>query len=316
MRRNLVIAIVSRVLLAAALAMLSIDEIESRYALAGVFLLLALVSLGSLVAFHLRWGRWAETSKALLSSIVTRRVTAEVISWQGKNVVLALDGGQLCVRAGAVHRDARQVVARTGEIWLAGPDANGAVVLFIDALPVPVHGQSLAAVPERMAPEAPAADLPLSYAKRFAAMQWIPVGIFLLLIAAFSYDVMDSEFRQVYGTFLIVLLILSLARILPILKLPALVKAGHWQSYQATMHIWKGDPKLTGDLGVTITYPDGGIQPVTIRHASAELVANIANTGLLWVAGTPAPGLTLAVGVPGYPIAAPAKFVENPKLHT
>jgi hypothetical protein len=314
MRKNLVIAVVSRALLGAGLLLLSVDQFERRYALAIVFLVLALVSLGSLVLFQLRWGRWAETAKALLSSAITRRVPAEVVSWKGKNVVLALDGGQWYVRAGAVHRDARQVVARTGAVWLAGPDANGAVVLFIDALPVPVYGQSLTDVPERMAPEAPVVDLPLSFARRLAAIQWIPVGVFLAVLAAFSYDIVDNTFREVYGAFLVVLLILSLARILPILKLPSLVKAGPWQSYQATMHIWRGDPRLTGDLGVTITYPDGGIQPVTVRHASAELVANIADTGLLWVAGTPAPGRTLAVGLPGYPIAAPAKCVENPKL--
>lgn len=297
-----------------------LNDDDTRYALAVVFLVMGVVSLGMLVSFQRRWGRWAATAKALLSSAITRRATAEVVTAKGKTVVLALDGGQWYVRAGAVNREARQIVARTGEVWLAGPDASGAVVLFIDALPAPVHALVTTEVPERGAPEPPAdaslSALPASSARRFAAVQWLSAGMWLIVVGAVSYDVADNSYGQFYGAAMIVVLIITLVRILPVLRLPSLVKAGHWQSYQATMHTWRGDPKLVGDLGVTITYPDGGVQPVTVRLASADLVANIANTGLLWVAGTPAPGATLAVGVPGYPIAAPAKFVANPKLHT
>jgi hypothetical protein len=57
-----------------------------------------------------------------------------------------------------------------------------------------------------------------------------------------------------------------------------------------------------------VSLPDGRSQKVVVRRATAALRANVYVTGTLWVVGLPAAGKLSAVGVPGHPIVAAARF--------
>src|SRR5262249_45705469 len=68
--------------------------------------------------------------------------------------------------------------------------------------------------------------------------------------------------------------------------------------------------RLAPDQSVAITLPDGVELTGRIVWA-ANLIANVRASGRLWVAGTPAAGATLGVGVPDFPIAGVVRFNQE-----
>jgi hypothetical protein len=281
--------------------------------LSGVLLLLGATSLIRLAGFQVRWGKRLAAAKALLANVVTTRVSAEVISKK----VLAVDSVHL--RVNMTWAD-RQIVAREGEVWLAGPDAEGTAVVFVGGVPVPLPAQVVEAG-ERTAPEPlmnTQSALPMWFAKRHAELQRFSSAASLVVLAAVLYQFSLSypDLWPVLAAIYLVLTLGSVSRISDILRVPYLLNAGAWQAYPVTIQAWKGKPRLFGDLGLLLSRPDGSAVPVTVRSASAELVANIEATGQLWVIGLPEEGKLTAVGVPGYPVAAAARYVANRRVHS
>lgn len=281
--------------------------------LSGVLLMIGALALVRLVDFQVRWGGRAAAAKALLANVVMTRVGAEVIARK----VLAVDGKYL--RVNMTWAD-RQIVAREGEIWLAGPDVKGAAVVFVGGVPVPLLAQVVEAG-ERIEPE-PAMTtqgaLPMWYAKRYAEWQRVYLGVTLAALAAALHQLSRSfpDSWVVFAALFLVFTLGSMSRVSDTFRVPSLLNAGAWQAYPVTIRTWQGKRRLVGELGLVLQRPDGSAVPVTVRYASAELVANIEASGQLWVVGPPEEGKLAAVGVPGYPVAAAARYVANRRVHT
>ncbi|GAB3883641.1 hypothetical protein GCM10029964_043350 [Kibdelosporangium lantanae] len=276
--------------------------------------LACLAMIGRYVFFRHRYGRFYAAIRAATARGVPVLTKAEFV---GRDV-LSLDSGRLYVRLWYVNWGVRQVIARTGEVWLAGQEGDTAV-LFADGLPVPLA----AAVVDRPEPsevdavEAVDGDVTLWWAKRFGQVQWVPVGLFAVLLTGLLVDIAQHTPRWwIPGLLfagLLGFLVLWGREIIWLSK--RFDGGGEWQSYPVEIHMWQANPLLHGDLGLHLTLPDGTGLPVAVRWASTDLLANIQQTGRLWVLGIPNPGFRVVVGVPGYPIVAAARFVRKVRLH-
>jgi hypothetical protein len=289
-----------------------------------VLLLLAGWAVNGLVVNHMKYGRWAPSQQLLVRDVPAQRAPARVVSWNGE--VAVLRSGEMHLQVRNVNWAVRQIIARTGEISLVGPDGNGTAAVFVDSLPAPVPAQVVAGTapvePEPLAVTsmiAAADELPLWFGRHFARLQWIVVAVTVIIAAAFFIDVnrpsADPTATVVFDICVAALLLKGLYRLVDLLRLPALLKTGRWQGYPVSVRAWRHGPRLAGDLGLVLTLPSGEQLPVTVRSATDALVANINATGTLWVVGEPQAGKLTAVGVPGYPIAASARFVETRRLH-
>ncbi|QUQ69872.1 hypothetical protein [Kutzneria sp. CA-103260] len=258
-------------------------------------------------------------AKAVLADGVSRRVAAVVVAHRGMSAVVAAEGRYLRVRPITWPR--WQVIARTGEITVVGPDAKGNAVVFVDSQPTPLPAKVVAA-PEQVGAEPIARvswqgaedDVPMAYARQQARRLWLQVAAVLVVVAGFAIDaVRDESAFPTNGSFA-ALLALSMV-FFPVsvsaqLRLPRLLAAGQWKQYQAVVLGWRseGERQGTADLSVQLSRTDGELRRMVVKAAPVEVVAHVNATGTLWVI-EPAGGRFTAVGVPGYPVAAPAKFV-------
>jgi hypothetical protein len=270
-----------------------------------------LAMIGRYVFFRHRYGRFYAVIRSVTASGVPVLTKAKFVTKD----VLSVDSGRLHVRLWYVNWGIRQVIARTGEVWLAGQEGDTAV-LFADGMPVPLA----AAVVRRPRPsevDAVGADVTLWWAKRFGQIQWIPVGLFAVLFTGLLVDIAQHTARWwIPGLLFAGLLGLLVFWGREIIWLAKLFDGGgEWQAYPVEIHMWQANPLLHGDLGLHLTLPDGTGLPVSVRWASTDLIANIRQTGRLWVLGRPKAGFRVVVGVPGYPIVASARFVRKAKLH-
>lgn len=277
----------------------------------GVVMLVGLVAQAvRYVHYEVRHGRHYPVVRSMVDTAVAVRAKAEFV---GKDVLVVNDG-QMFLRLRTTW-GVRQLVARTGGLWLVGYQSDIAVV-FVDGLPVPLRADVVER-PEPSEVDAVGGDVTAWYARRLARAQWIMVGIFVLLYGGMLADVAaeDSDGWWVFGTVIVVIVVALVAALWQVVMLPARIQRGEWRVYPAQMRAWTGNPRLSGNLGVYVTLPDGSYLPVAVRVASAHLVANVQVTGQLWIKGAPEAGKRAVVGVPGYPIAAPARFVHKQKLH-
>ncbi|MEV6603474.1 hypothetical protein [Kutzneria sp. NPDC051319] len=286
-------------------------------ALSVVFVLNAvrLVVVG--VRHQVRFGRWLTASKDLLVGNPSQRVGARIVTHKGDRTVLSV--GPMHLRVLPVSWGMRQVIARTGEITMIGPDAEGNAVVFVDSQPRPLTAKVVEA-PEPTEPEPIARtsangaedDVPQWYARRHARIQLIPfVGLFLVY-GALIYDAQQRTFLPGFAGFYVFLLVVStilgITRVLGQMRLSTLLAVGRWQAHPVTVEAWKGDERRPfADLTLAMG-PPGGQHRILVKHASVELVANISATGTLWMIGLPKDRKAAAVGVPGHPVVAAARF--------
>ncbi|MFI9381004.1 hypothetical protein [Kutzneria sp. NPDC052558] len=268
-----------------------------------------------------RWGtvgRWMPTVKTLLARGASRRVAAVVVGHRGNSAVVVAEGRYLRVRPAAWA--VRQVIARTGEITVFGPDAKGNAVVFVDSQPTPLPAKVVSAPAQIGAePIAPVSwhgaedEVPMSYARKHARLQWLGPVAMLIAIAGFVIDANRHELAFDVNWFFAAILALS-AVCVPAstyvqLRLPRLVAAGQWQQYQAVVLGWRseGSQWAAADLSVQLSRTDGELRRMVVKTAPVEVVAHINATGTLWVID-PGTGRLTAAGVPGYPVVAPARF--------
>jgi hypothetical protein len=293
-----------------------------------VLCLLAGIGLTAVaIAWHLLVGRWLPAAGQLLADSPRQRIEAVVVGHRRSGTTLAV--GSMYLRVRLFHWGLRQVVARSGEITLVGPDDKGNAVVFVDGQPTPLPAEVVMA-PELSEPEPPARvswrgaedDVPQWYAAWLVRLRWIAVAGAVLPIPAFAYDAQQpmvvivrpeisgtASFIWFYAISFAVLALCALYLAVGQRRLTKLLGAGQWQGYPATVLRWRGEPRRPhADLMLRLHLPDGASMPVLVKHASVQLMANVNVTGTLWMIGTPKAGKLTAVGVPGHPIVATARF--------
>ena len=237
------------------------------------------------------------------------------------------DGTTTDLIAPALSWTAQQVLARTGRIWLVGPDARGWTAIRSAGLALPL-GQAkvvdsaadfrFEVSPVQTEPEsARTAGDDAVLARAIAAPRRRSKTDLLApaLLLVFAVFVLVDLLRR--GTAerveLLAGLLVATALILGLLawrvyrmrhwtRVARLLAAGRWTPVPV-------DIELTDERTVTAraTLPDGRTAPVRFHRASRALLANIAATGRMWTAGAPGDG-PVAVGLPGYPFLAVARI--------
>ncbi|GLZ41234.1 hypothetical protein [Actinokineospora sp. NBRC 105648] len=299
----------------------------------------ALAFLVTLVLAVLISGRWIGPATRLLRTSPWRPATVKVFRpTRGlpKARLLARfpDGSTLNLLAPALPWAAQQVLARTGKIWLVGPDDKGWTAIRSTGLALPL-GQARVSTAEftsayEISVEQPApvraslasADAVLARviaAPRKRARTDLVAPALLTIFAGFIVvDLLRRGIRadQVWlsiGVFVGTLAILALLgwrihRMLHWSKIDRLLAAGPWTQVPVDL------PAPTRVTRKTVTgqatLPDGRVVPVVLPRAGSSLRTNVAATGVLWVAGKPEAGLTAAAGLPGYPFLNLAHFGE------
>jgi hypothetical protein len=263
-------------------------------------------------------GHWLPAARELMAGSPSRRLSARVMAHRPGRTVIGTGDGFLAVRF--VDRGLRQVVARVGEITVVGPDANGRAVVFVDGEPTPLPAKVVAA-PEQTEPE-PSVDASQWFVTRQARNRWIQFIGALLVAAGFAYDAQQplmiavrpeiagtAQFYWIYVALFAGIALVMLAAALAQHRLSRLLVAGQWHKYPAALAGWRGkSDRPFSDLTLYVSLPDGRSQKVVVPKASPALMANVYVTGTLWTVGPLVAAKPVAVGVPGHPIAAAARF--------
>jgi hypothetical protein len=272
--------------------------------------------------------RWSRAARALLSGEPWRPVGAVV---RGATVRLA-DG--TLVRVWELPPPARAVIARSGRVWLVGPDSHGWVALRVDGLHTPwparvrgagvrlpaagptgmvdglwsgtgvpqaeQQGDVAVAVTPVQAPQVVAADDPVvaAWVRHLARLVWGELAFAGLCTAGLA--VLAASFWPAVVAAGAVVAGMLAWRARTVHRLARLLTRGPWQ---------RADAVLTD--GVTaVRTADGTRFTVELRGTHPDVVANVDETSSLWVAGSPSEAA--AVGFPGYPVLAAARFTPEP----
>ncbi|UVS76421.1 hypothetical protein [Actinokineospora sp. UTMC 2448] len=234
------------------------------------------------------------------------------------------DGTTVDLLAPALSWSAQQVLARTGAVWIVGPDERGWAAIRSPGLALPLGQARVADIdvgagyqisPVQASPRSAATaaeDAVLARAiagpRRRSRTDLVAPA---LLLAFAVFVLVDLLRRGVAGRAeLLVGLIAATALIVGLLAwrvhrlrhwgtVQRLLSAGPWTRVPATL----AEDRATAEVKL----PDGRTATVRFHRPSQALLANIAATGQLWTAGPPADG-PVAVGLPGYPFLAVARI--------
>nr|WP_253832265.1 hypothetical protein [Actinokineospora globicatena]MCP2301166.1 hypothetical protein [Actinokineospora globicatena]GLW77198.1 hypothetical protein Aglo01_16800 [Actinokineospora globicatena]GLW84032.1 hypothetical protein Aglo02_16720 [Actinokineospora globicatena] len=247
-------------------------------------------------------------------------------------VVKEADGTSLSLLAPALPWAAQQILARTGKIWLVGPDDKGWVAIRSTGLAAPL-GQARVSTADLSTGYEITVDQPDPAMASLASGDAVLAKVIamprkrsrtdmvapVVLLAFAVFVVVDLLKRGVradqvglaVGVFAGTLIIVGffawrLYKALYWAKIDRLLSLGPWNAVTAELP----EPTRVGRTTVTAqaTLADGRIVPVTLPRAGHAIRANIAATGKLWVAGIPADGKQMVTGIPGYPFLNRADF--------
>ncbi|MBB5892500.1 hypothetical protein ACFFS4_16845 [Kutzneria kofuensis] len=286
------------------------------FSMLGVVLLgLAAVSVTAFVQFRSRVGWWLPAAESVLDGAPPVRVRSQVVGGAGAWTLLSVDGGRLYLRVTNTERAVRQFAARQREVSLIGPNADGVAAVMLDSLPVPLPAKVVPAPPNPQPVPVTDEDLSRWAAANTARAVYLGLAVVGLCGASVVFDLLltiDGWLPATIGFVfvLVVALVASFFRRGDQHRMVKLLRNGPWQAYPVQLLSWTGNPALVGRLRLALTLPDGSQLPVSARFGPAWLVANIAATGTLWVAGNPKHGQAAAVGLPGHPHVAAVRFQE------
>lgn len=240
----------------------------------------------------------------------------------GRGGVVAESGGQWTyLRVRRARLVLRQIVARSGRIWLCGPDERKRVMVRVDGMCLGVTARVTRTAPTAPAgaglpPVRPVGNRPIDepvlawllrrqtrwFAAALAAGLLLVVGgLLIAATGASGTGIALGLFPLLYGGLLVTSLVSGRRRSL---RVPKLIAASTgWTPLPVHLDSWQAGGRVFGPARGAIWLPDGSSIPVHLPRASIDLVANIQASHTLWVAGGyPTRGATVAVGVPGYPI--------------
>lgn len=255
-------------------------------------LLPALAASAYMLVFWQRVGRWQQATQELLDTEPARLVEYEPV---GRRLVRV---GQILLR---VHAD-----YQNGKLWLVGPNADGLAVFFFGPTTYPRPAQVVTGPPRRATPPEPAARTPMWRARRETVFTtaWIAVRSVYLLAVIVSIGLeLGPQPRVLAWLYAVAAVVLAVAFVRRLrLSMPSL-RSRRLLSSPLVEYPARALPK--GFVAVTLA---DGTELVGKLRRNWNVLATVRASGRLWVAGTPAPGATLGVGVPDFPIAGVVRF--------
>ncbi|EWM14745.1 hypothetical protein KUTG_05049 [Kutzneria sp. 744] len=260
---------------------------------AALALAAALVLSGNMLRYWALVGRWRPATLALLESEPARSVDYEPVTRR----LVRIDGTVLRVHPN--YQNAR--------LWLVGPNADGFAVLFYGSRPFPRAARVVVRPPRRSGPP-PRSKVrdPLWRARLIRTLTAAALALRWTVIVGLTVSVGLELAPQphvlawmlgVAGVLILILLVRNLRRSWPSLRLPALI------SVPLVEHRARLMPKRT----VAVTLADGS-ELVGRLIRNQDVTSSVRASGRLWIAGTPAAGATLGVGVPDFPIVGAVRF--------
>ena len=265
--------------------------------------------------------------KLLLGRYGWRPVPARILADRPCLVRVALEGAEPVLRVRRLNWIGKQVVLRTGELWICGPDERGRALVRVagsvgqgiadvtdarpgGAPPVPVHPGG----------PRPGEDPGLIRSQRYyhRAMV-ITVAIMVLLIGIgvgflSQYGVADVGALDpvlvgwlFLGPVLLVLILWGYARTSKSMRRAA--QAPYWQPVQVSLDTWDEPAFAAVRTGTgRVILPGGWRAYADFPRLSLDLAANLRATGVLWMIGDPVPGTLVPIGLPGYPLRGYVKI--------
>lgn len=293
-------------------------------ALAGFWGAAALM-FGAAVRIYSRVGRGLFRARRLLAGEVWQPVRAESA---GGDTVKILDGTNPGpVRATGIPDAVCQVIGRTGRVWMVGPDDKGWLVIRIDGSRTPWPARRVGSYspptvrpPETRETTGTAADEPVTEAwaatvVRRARRQYrgflVSVVVVLAMGPAMGVVLGSVGWSVVLTLYFMGVLTADLdiwRRLRDQLALPRLLRAGPWSRVEIELDSWVAAPTGEADATCMAVLGDGRAMLFALRAASLDLLATMAETRSVWVAGEPERGRKMAVGFPGYPLLGVARL--------
>lgn len=288
---------------------------------AGILLALLLVSQAYALWLHLPQLR---RGKALLFQFAWRPAPATLLSDKPCLARITLDQRQLTLRLRRLNWTGRQALLRTGGLWICGPDARGRALVRVAGS----VGQGIAevtdATPTGVPPvlvhpsgPRPGDDPGLSYARRlFNRTMLVLVVIFALLdglVAGFLSKAGFADADPGLAGWLIVqtllLVLMCWSWFTGMRQFRRYANAPYWQPVPVSLDTWDAATNVAVRTGTgRIILPNGWRGYVEFPRLPLDLAANLRATGVLWLAGDAAPGQTVPIGLPGFPLRGVVKI--------
>jgi hypothetical protein len=274
--------------------------------------------------------RWRRVAGSVYPRLPWRPAAATVLRARG--CVLAVrpqgpdgaEGAALHLRVPRGRLVFRQIVARSGRVWLCGPDEHGRVMVRVDGMSLGAVARVLGSPPARTEPVSPvpaAGSRPIDepvlawLLRRQNRAFAVAVGFCALLAAGGAFIVATAGIGDspavgvlplVYGLLMLVLVLTGRSRVR---QAPRLIeRVGGWTPVPVRLDAWQTNGRVVGPARGAIWLPDGSAALLNLPRASIDLVANVQASHTLWIAGQPNRGAVVAVGVPGYPIIGLARL--------
>jgi hypothetical protein len=292
-----------------------------------VYLGILLVALLALIALqlwlhvpHIRHG------KALLSRYGWRRLPATIVSDKPCLVRVNIDGTDVTMRVRRTNRNAKQILLRTPTLWICGPDEQGRALLRLAGSVGHGLTQVTGAVPTGAPPTLihpatprPADEPALSWSRRIqsralliamaVSLVFVGIGVGNLTWTGFDFGEIDGTAfgGSIGGLAMFILMAQGYAKARKTFR--QLAQAPYWQPVPVSLDTWDRPANSALRTGSgRVILPGGWEGFVDFPRLSFDLAANMRATGVLWVAGDAAPGATVPIGLPGYPLLGRAVF--------
>jgi hypothetical protein len=222
----------------------------------------------------------------------------------------------------------RLLLAGVRRVWTLGPDPSGRVFVALSGSvtgrmgrirPEPVPGSTVLPNQDRQ-PAPPREDVVLRAAlRRLQRRMVLGLVFFFALIGSlvwiFAADPFSDDSASASGlvggvaggTAVVAVFVFWVAVVTA--GIARAVRAPNWTELWIVLDegIRTTASTLAGTSGRTLL-PDGREVTVKLQKVNVNLLANVRDTGRLWVLGTPEAGRPARIGLPGYPLLGTAKL--------
>jgi len=266
--------------------------------------------------------RWRRIAGAVYPKLAWRAAEATVLRARPCVVSAKVGEETIHLRVPRARLVFRQIAARSGRVWLCGPDERGRVMVRVDGISAGAIAKVCKNAPRDrtpVTPVRPASQRPIDEPvlawlvrrqSRAFVISVVASGMLVLggvLIVALDADPSSiGLFPLVYGLLMLGLVISGRRRVR---QAPDLIaRVGSWTPVPVRLDAWQANGRVFGPARGAIWLPDGSAARLSVPRASIDLVANVQASHTLWIAGEPARDSVVAVGVPGYPIIGLARL--------